>query len=393
MDGQDTQDGPDLGPHPVHPVNQCTPGSKPGVHKSARGERPSPSDAVGLATDPAARVVPAEERVVNEGSAGSSDGETAGADEIGVLMKDLFGVRAIHVQRMHAGLFNITFEVALPGRTLIVRTNNSADAFRGTERNLAVLRDLGLPVPRVVGSNLTCSRYPWAYLILEKMPGRDLRYELDEMTRPQMTALAEQVVSFQRVVARLPEGHGFGWVSIDEVGPYQSWTDLVEDKLAKHLHSLGSRIAPDLRESADRHLQRLGPYFAGVNANPFLDDITTKNVIVQNGRLQGIIDFDCIGYGDPLLWLGLTQMAVLSGQSRKARHYVCELRRLYGVVPAQRPALAFYTGLFAIDFACEALRAGDSHRVQRLLDLARWLLNPEGSASAWWRVRTLPNLV
>jgi len=34
----------------------------------------------------------------------------------------------------------------------------------------------------------------------------------------------------------------------------------------------------------------------------FLDDLTTKNVIVQDGVLQGVVDFDHVCYGDPLFW-------------------------------------------------------------------------------------------
>jgi hypothetical protein len=47
-------------------------------------------------------------------------------------------------------------------------------------------------------------------MLLEKIPGRDLRYELPTMSAAQMTHLAEQIVGFQRVVATLPPGNGFG---------------------------------------------------------------------------------------------------------------------------------------------------------------------------------------
>ena len=42
-----------------------------------------------------------------------------------------------------------------------------------------------------------------------------------------------------------------------------------------------------------------------------LDDITTKNVIVSAGELQGFVDFDNVCYGDPLYMLGLTMVAIL----------------------------------------------------------------------------------
>ena len=44
----------------------------------------------------------------------------------------------------------------------------------------------------------------------------------------------------------------------------------------------------------------------------FLDDLTIKNVIVAEGKLQGIVDFDWVCYGDPLYMIALTQTAVVS---------------------------------------------------------------------------------
>ena len=136
---------------------------------------------------------------------------------------------------------------------------------------------------------------------------------------------------------------------------FDSWTDVVGDKLARHLDLLGDRVTPSLAARFVARVASLRGYFAEVRPTPFLDDLTTKNVLVQNGQLQGIVDFDCIGYGDPLLWLGLTQTAVVAGHGPDARHYVRELCRLWPLRSENRPVLAFYSALFALDFACERL--------------------------------------
>ena len=56
-------------------------------------------------------------------------------------------------------------------------------------------------------------------------------------------------------------------------------------------------------------------YFAAIKAEPFFDDATTKNVLVHEGKLSGIIDLDWITFGDQVYFLGLTTMALLSMQA------------------------------------------------------------------------------
>ena len=53
-------------------------------------------------------------------------------------------------------------------------------------------------------------------------------------------------------------------------------------------------------------------YFSAVRPTAFLGDITTKNVLVHEGKLSGIVDVDEICYGDPLFVVGLTHMALLA---------------------------------------------------------------------------------
>lgn len=54
-------------------------------------------------------------------------------------------------------------------------------------------------------------------------------------------------------------------------------------------------------ERVQSGLARFEAYFRGVAPTPFLDDTTTKNVIISEGRLSGIVDIDVICFGDPLM--------------------------------------------------------------------------------------------
>jgi len=117
--------------------------------------------------------------------------------EVTQLIQHTFGMAPTAVERMAFGHTSVTYKADVEDRQVIVRTNASPSAFSRTEANLATLRKLDLPVPRLIASDLSLSRFDAAYLILESIPGRDLRFELEGMTRQQQHVLATQLVGFQ----------------------------------------------------------------------------------------------------------------------------------------------------------------------------------------------------
>ena len=230
-------------------------------------------------------------------------------------------------------------------QSLIVRTNADPAVFAATERNLSVLTDLGLPVPRVLAVDLSQTRFPFAYLILPRVPGRDLRYELAALTPAQKTHLTAQIVGFQRTVgAALPLGRGFGYVGIGERGPFTSWWEMLAPP--------ENNTTDDVRKTAyHERLRAFEPHLRSVAPTCFLDDVTVKNVIVENGELRGLVDFDCVCYGDPLYWLALTAVGVVSDVSTpKAFFYVDELCRHLALSDQQMRVFALYAAGMTADF-------------------------------------------
>lgn len=252
--------------------------------------------------------------------------------QVTALIVDALGIQPRAAALQPFGHNSVTYEAVLPEGSGIVRMNADTSVFAATERNIASLAGLGLPVPHVLASDLSKTRFPFAYLLLDKIPGRDLGYELAGMTPAQMTRLAEQIVDYQRRVMTLPLGTGYGYAGIGERGPYSSWQELV------------------FSEEVPVQASRYAAYFRQVPPVCFLDDITVKNVIVQNGELQGLIDFDCVCYGDPLYWLALTAVGVVSDVGVAGQFYVDELKRLWGLPSGQEPVLAFYCASMAQNF-------------------------------------------
>ncbi len=294
------------------------------------------------------------------------------AEQVRVLVRDVLSEEPLAVTHQDFGHKSLTFDVALAGRSVIVRTNADAGTFAATERNLATLAGLGLPVSHVLAADLTGARFPFGWMLLEKIPGRDLRDELPAMTEAQMTHLAEQIVGFQRQVMALPAGTGFGYAPLGETGPFASLWDLLQEGEAATVGVMEPRLEALIRARADDFRQ----------APPicFLEDMTTKNVIVQGGELQGLVDFDAVCYGDPLFWLGLTATVLVCDLGPRERFYGDELCRLMALTAGQQRLVALYAAWISLGFV-QRLGAGETDAWRGRLAAARagWLAEAEGA--------------
>ncbi len=290
------------------------------------------------------------------------------------LVAGALGEQPLLATHMTFGHNSVTYDVTLPERSVIVRTNENGGVFAQTEHNLRLLGELGLPVPQVLASDLTGTDVPFAYMILNKIPGRDLRYELAGMTRGQMTRLAEQIVAFQRRVATLPQGTGYGYVAIGERGPHNSWWEVIRldrfDSATEQTEDTIDRLESRLRRQVDRY----EPYFRQAPPTCFLDDVTVKNVIVQAGVLQGLVDFDCVCYGDPLWWMSLTAVGVVSDVGTAELFYVDELARLRELTDLEYEILALYCAMHAVWFVRKFAADETPEWNRRMLtEIERWL--------------------
>jgi len=256
------------------------------------------------------------------------------------------------VRRFAGGMCHHVFDVTLrDGGQLVVRV-----ARPGNERLLqgAVhwhgrLQTAGVPVARILHADFERRDFPFAYLVLERLAGTDLGDTYPRLAAAAKRGLAGRMVELQRAAAGMPEGECFGAaLSYDEPGPHRSWNAAVAAQIAICRERIGDQSPLTAAELADleRSASRLKTSLRRVKARPFLDDLTTKNVIVtSDGRLSGVVDFDTVSFGDGLYALGLTRAAFarLGYDSIYTRAWEDALR----LDDRARARLALYTALFA----------------------------------------------
>lgn len=272
---------------------------------------------------------------------------------------------------------NTVFRVDLAdARTVVLRMSPLRGAFAYTAHNLGALCDIGVPVQTVLGSGALSSG--GSFVVMSWLPGRDLTFELPLMQAAEAAALADTVATCQQRVAALPTGQGFGWAAIGRPALGASWSDMfgrpVEEPLDEPptpLNRLRSRLRGLRRE--------LEPYFQSVQSVCFLDDVTTKNVIVDKGELSGLIDLDFVCYGDPLLAVGntLAQLAVQEGDA--ARIYGEALVERWQPKGDARRAMYFYSALWLTTAIVAADAIGDAARASALGPIVHGLLDASGA--------------
>ena len=276
----------------------------------------------------------------------------------------LLGVEAARVTRFPTGNQHHVYDVALAdGRQVVARLSlpDRREVLRGGLGWHRRLRPMGVPLPRLLASALEPEDGPFPVMILERLPGTDLQHVYASLTGAQRATIAGQVASIQRIVRRLPLGPGYGFAaSPDDPDLHPTWRAVVETGLARSRRRIADAgfVDPAHVDRVAALAESCRPALDAVPPRAVLDDTTTKNVIVHEGRLSGIVDIDLVCYGDPLYPVALTRMALLSrGQETD---YVDAWLAARDPAPAQdRGALLrldLYTAVFCVDFLSEVGR-------------------------------------
>ena len=247
----------------------------------------------------------------------------------------------IHQPYGHAG---ITFEIQAHSGDFILKTKDQTGAFDHTEHHIAVLASLGISTPTVAGRG-SCTDFE--YILLCKIPGRDLGSVLSQLTPHEMEELAREVVTIERKVASLSQGLGFGWTPMKVPGLFSSWSEVI---------ARDSRACP---KAVLEEISKWKGYFESVEPVCFLDDLTVKNVIVQGGKFQGIVDLDEVCYGDPLYWLSLTEVTTILDVGLRGAYYGEKLREFWELSRQESAACDLYNVIQAWFF----LSKGTGHKL------------------------------
>lgn len=245
------------------------------------------------------------------------------------------------IQRCAVGQGNYVYIVECGAAKYVVRCSTESCAYKDSIHWLQKLEAIDIPVPKVIGAG----RFEeYEYLVLSYFEGKDIGLVYQQLTVEEKKAIAKEIVQLQNKVATL---------EVEDVAADWSWFGFVEYMLERAEERIAQNGYFDVEkvERLRNAKDRLDEYFASIKPTAYLDDISSKNLLIHGGKISGIIDIDWMGIGDKLTYVALTQMALLNLEYDT--DYVDFILEEMRVNETEKQAFLFYTLMYCVDFMGE----------------------------------------
>lgn len=248
--------------------------------------------------------------------------------------------RVVQIERCSVGIANYVFIVFTATEKFVLRCSKDEDAYKISVYWLNKLSVCEIPIPTVLSYG-KCRGY--SYLILSYIPGDDIGnvyYKLNDSEKKQ---IAKEVVVIQRKVSKIDIRTDAGW----------TWNGFVDEMLNRAEERIKRNRYFDVNKVnlVKKVRQEMKEYLDNIKPIPYLDDISTKNLLIYDGKLSGVIDIDWIGLGDVLTFVAMTKVALLNVDLETT--YIDYLLDEIHPNMIEYKAFIFYCLIFCVDFMGE----------------------------------------
>jgi len=257
-------------------------------------------------------------------------------------------IEPVTISRFTTGYCHSVYHVKTETDECVLRitSKENKDFYFGSIKWLPKLYQLNIPVPKILKYGPYEDVY---YAFMTYIDGKDLGDVYHALTETQKQDIIKDLFDVQKKVSTLPSIKKYGY----EDYSFGTWIEYLESLIERSRKRIAQNniFDTDVCEKVSFVIRMFQEYLLNVEPLAFLDDITTKNVLIHEGKLVGIVDVDAICYGDSLLTIGLTNMALLAmnTDTKYIDFWLDELK----ASSIQRKIVEFYTLLFCIDFMGE----------------------------------------
>jgi aminoglycoside phosphotransferase len=274
------------------------------------------------------------------------------ADLAAAIAARVVGRAPTSVRRFTTGARHYVFDVSFAeGAPIVVRIADASGRAEliGALHLSELLRPRGVRLPAIVSDDVQ-AEFPW--MAIERLPGVDLGDVIADLPNQQLSQIAGEVAHAQSIVARTHSAGRYGYASLPERAPHQTWSGVLTDNLSRSRARIAQAglFDPGLVDVVEAEFALMGAEIDRVAPTPFLHDTTTRNVIIApNGEFSGIVDVDDLCFGDPRYPAALTLAVLLASDGPV--DYVSSWMRQAG----QRDDRLFqlYVALFLLDLMSE----------------------------------------
>lgn len=257
-------------------------------------------------------------------------------------------IKASKIERCGVGHGNYVYIISDETDKYVIRCSNEDNAYASTIYWLKQLRKVNIPVPEVIANG----KYQnYNYVILSYLDGEDLGIVYPTLSSDEKRIIARDVVKIQSIAAS---------IELEDIEDGWTWNSFIQYMLerAKERIEMNGYFDINKVEQLWEMSGILQDYFHQIEPIAYLDDISTKNLLIENGKVSGIIDVDWIGIGDKLTYAALSNVALLN--MGYDTDYVDYLLKEMDISPIERKAFIYYSLLYCVDFMGErGMQFGD----------------------------------
>lgn len=246
----------------------------------------------------------------------------------------------IQIERCGIGIANYVFIVSTESEKFILRCSKDENAYKDTVYWLNKLSECEIPIPIVLSEG----KYKdYFYLILSYIRGDDIGNVYCKLKDSEKKQIAKDVVEIQRKVSRLDVRVDVAW----------TWNCFVDEMLNRAEERIKRKNYFDVNKIyiIKKLQQEIRGYLNTVQPTPYLDDISTKNLLIYEGKVSGIIDIDWTGFGDMLTFVAMTKVALLN-MDLDTKYIDYLLVEIHPNITEYK-AFLFYCLIYCVDFMGE----------------------------------------
>lgn len=227
--------------------------------------------------------------------------------------------RAVHApisakERIINGETNEVYAVTAAGRELIVRIHHGPkNRFAKEAWIFKQCAAIGIPVPEMLlVDELDLEGKPAKVCVETKMEGVGMD-KMPQLREPGRQAdLIKLLNQLGKILKKLHSIRieGFGPIELDRTSRYKTVRDLItkDDKINRELLAKGlegNEAARNLLQTAYRVLESEAAKHGETSSSLLHNDLSPSHIIVKDGNVSGLIDFESACAGDPIMEFAL----------------------------------------------------------------------------------------
>ncbi|OGD69721.1 hypothetical protein A3I18_01125 [Candidatus Campbellbacteria bacterium RIFCSPLOWO2_02_FULL_35_11] len=275
------------------------------------------------------------------------------SDNINVIAVLHFKEMPVSIERVTIGLCNEVFDVKFKDREVIVRLSQKDVFMKGSQKHIPILKERGINVPDILAEDYTKINIPYSYQFLSKLKGKDIGPIIEYLSDKELEEIAKEIGGIIKIAKTIPASEQCGYFYDEYSETTETWVDWIK-KIIDIAMERGNKTGvmdDDMHSMLLEISHDNENYFNQIKPTTYLDDICSKNVMIDGGKFSGLVDLDCFAQGDYLESIG--RMKASWPRTHYGEVYTNAVMNELKLNNEQRKVVTMYALLNRISWACE----------------------------------------